>query len=117
MKKTLIAYTFFSLGLLACNSAQAVGMPILAKKHGCYVCHDINTRIVGPGWMEVSKKYKGVAKYTYGGKEYSLENGLVMKVSKGGSGNWGVMPMPAMASDVKDKDIRALVKFILALAK
>ena len=67
--------------------------------------------------MDVSKKYKGVTKYTYGGKEYPLLDGLVMKVSKGGSGNWGTMPMPANSPAVKEADIRELVTFELSLAK
>jgi cytochrome c len=41
-----------------------------------------------------------------------------MKVSKGGSGNWGTMPMPANdPTGKKQDDIKALVKFIAGLAK
>ena len=61
-------------------------------------------------------KYKSATKYTYKDKEYPLEEGLIMKVSKGGSGNWGSMTMPANAPAVKDADIRELVRFILSLA-
>lgn len=104
--------------LMLGDSALAAGMPALAKKHDCTACHDIDKRVVGPSWMEVSRKYKGAAKYTYGGKEYSLEDGLVMKVSKGGSGNWGAMPMPANdANGTKQAEIRELVRFVLNLAK
>ena len=38
--------------------------------------------------------------------------GLVMKVSKGGSGNWGSMPMPANdPSGTKQAEITELIKF------
>jgi len=106
------------VGLMLGDSALATEMPALAKKQDCDVCHDIDKRVVGPAWMEVSGKYKGAAKYTYGGKEYTLEDGLVMKVSKGGSGNWGSMPMPANdPNGTKQAEIRELVKFVLGLAK
>jgi len=105
-------------GLMLGNSAMASGMPALAKKHGCDSCHDIDKRVVGPSWMEVSRKYKGATKYTDRGKEYGLEDGLVMKVSKGGSGNWGTMPMPANDQNgINQAEMKSLVKFVLGLAK
>ena len=67
--------------------------------------------------MDVSKKYKGATKYVYNGKEYPLLDGLVMKVSKGGSGNWGSMPMPANdPSGAHKAEITELVKFEQSLA-
>ena len=67
--------------------------------------------------MDVSKKYKGATRYVYKDKEYTLEDGLAIKVAKGGSGNWGTMPMPANFPAVSEPDIKELVKFILSLAK
>ena len=64
--------------------------------------------------IKLAKKYKGATKYTFGGKEYGLEDGLVMAVSKGTSGNWGSMPMPANdPNGTKQTDMRGLVRFIL----
>ncbi len=103
--------------LMAAGSALATEMPPLAKKNNCVACHSIDKKIVGPAWMDVSKKYKEATKYTYRDKEYPLFEGLVMKVSRGGSGNWGTVPMPANAPAVKDADIRELVQFVLRLAK
>jgi cytochrome c len=103
--------------LVVAESALAVDMPPLAKKYACNACHAIEAKGVGPAWMEVSRAYKGATKYTYREKEYPLQEGLVMKVSKGGAGNWGTMPMPGNASVVKEADITILVQFILGLAK
>ncbi len=55
-------------------------------------------------------------------KEYPLEEGLVMKVSKGGKGNWTAVTggVPMIANDptgAKKAQIEELVKFILGLAK
>ena len=121
--KTDIVAVFATASLIAgsamviATSAAAIDMPELAKINSCTACHAIDKKIVGPAWMDVSKKYKGATKYTYNGKEYGLEEGLIVKVSKGGSGNWGTMPMPANAPAVKAADIKELVQFILRLAK
>lgn len=89
----------------------------LIQKNGCNHCHDIESRVVGPSWMDVSMKYRGVTQYIYHGQEYSLEDGLVIKVSQGGSGNWGSMPMPGNdLPGAKQDEIRKLVKFVLALS-
>jgi len=107
-----------AVGLMVAGSAMAVDMPELAKKNNCIACHAIDKNGIGPAWMEVSKKYKGVAQYTYKGKEYALGEGLMLTVSKGGKGNWGSMPMPANdATDIKQPDIKKLVEFVLSLAK
>ena len=100
------------------GSADEIGMPGVAKRNNCTACHSINKKIVGPAWMAVSMKYKGVDKFEYNGKEYPLVEGLMMKVSQGGSGHWGSMPMPANDyKGAKQADIKALVQFILGLAK
>lgn len=94
------------------------GMPPLAHKNNCVACHAINTRVVGPAWRDVAEKYKGAKTYLYRGKEYPLLDGLVMKVSQGGAGNWGSMPMPPNdPSGSKKAEITELVKFVLGLAK
>ena len=116
--KTIIVSVVAILGLMLGSSALAGGMPALAKKNGCNNCHDIDKKVVGPAWMEVSRKYKGVKTYSFAGKDYSLEEGLMMKVSKGGSGKWASMPMPANdPNGTNQAEMRALVKFVLGLAK
>jgi len=93
-------------------------MPAVAKRHNCPACHSITKKIVGPAWMNVSIKYKGAEKFEYNGKEYPLVEGLMMKVSQGGSGHWGSMPMPANDyKGVMQSDIRELVLFVLGLSK
>lgn len=115
--KSIVVSMITAAGLMATGSAWATDMPPLAKKNNCVACHAIDHKVVGPAWMDVSKKYKNATTYTYKGKEYPLLEGLIMKVSHGGSGNWGSVPMPANSPAVKDADIRELVKFELSLAK
>ena len=94
-------------GLMVAGSAMAAEMPALAKKMNCTACHTIDKKMVGPAWKDVAAKYKGDAK---------AHDALMVKVSKGGSGNWGTMPMPANdAAGTKQAEIKELVDFILAL--
>jgi cytochrome c len=106
-------------GAMAASAASILAAPksrplslaeglALAQKNHCLECHSVDKKIVGPAWMDVSRRYKGVA---------GMEEKLVVKVSTGGYGNWGNIPMPALAPDVKEEDIRALVRFVLSLAQ
>jgi cytochrome c len=95
-------------GLMVAGSTMAADMPDLAKKSNCTSCHAIDKKVVGPAWMEISKKYKGQA---------DAEAKLITKVAKGGAGAWGSMPMPPNAPKVAEADIKTLVEFILGLAK
>ncbi len=100
---------FAAAGLMVAGSAMAVDMPELAKKNGCTACHAIDKKVVGPAWMDVAKKYKG---------DKDAEAKLIVKVSKGGSGNWGSAPMIANdPNGTKQPQIKELVQFVLGLAK
>jgi len=117
--KSIIGSMVAVAGLMVAASVMAEEMPALAKKLNCTACHAIDKKVVGPAWRDVAKKYagSGITKYTYQGKEYPLIEGLVMKVSRGGSGNWGTMPMPANdAGGTKKAEITELIKFIQSLA-
>jgi cytochrome c len=116
----IIAGIVATAGLALAGNAMAVDMPPLAHQLNCTTCHAIDHKIVGPAWQDVADRYTGhgVKTYKYNGKEYPLIEGLVMKVSRGGSGNWGSMPMPANdPSGVHKKEITELVEFEQSLAK
>lgn len=101
----------FWYGLLLCwgASATAVEMPELARKSDCVNCHAIDERLVGPAWMEVSKKYLN---------DPAAEEKLLTRVSKGSSGFFGLIHMPANDPDgKKQEELKILVRFILDLAK
>jgi cytochrome c len=106
------------VGLVLTHGAMAAVMPQLARELNCTSCHAIDHRVVGPAWKDVAVRYKGATVFKYNGRDYPLVEGLVMKVSKGGGGNWGAMPMPANdPNQSKQAEITQLVKFMLGLAK
>lgn len=80
----------------------------LAKQSGCFACHNIEQKRVGPAWNDVSKKYKGDA---------GARDNLIKWVHTGGTGRWQMGTMPAYSPRVPDADIEKLVDFVLSLAK
>src|SRR5271169_4160908 len=90
MKSSIVSMASIA-GLMIARSSMAVDMPPLAHELNCVACHAIDHKVIGPAWKDVAERYtgQGVKTYTYRGIEYPLIEGLVMKVSKGGSGNWG----------------------------
>jgi len=74
----------------------------LLAASGCTGCHAADTRVVGPSFSEIAKKY--------GAEERER---LAAKVRQGSQGTWGSVPMPPNAH-VSDADARALVDWILA---
>ena len=81
----------------------------LAGKSGCLACHKIETKLVGPAWRDVSKRYKG---------DPGAKARLVAKVKAGGKGNWtevtGGVSMPPNSPRVSDGNIEKLVTFVLS---
>ena len=76
----------------------------LAQRSACMTCHAVDKKVVGPAYKDVAAKYKG---------DKTAEAKLIEKVKKGGGGVWGTIPMPPN-SQVKDDDIKTLVKWVLA---
>jgi len=95
----LLSTQAFAAGKVDMAAGQA-----LAQKSGCMGCHKAEGKLVGPGFKEVAAKYKGDKK---------AEAMLIAKVTKGGSGTWGTVPMPPNAA-VKPADMKKLVGWVLA---
>jgi cytochrome c len=88
----------------AASKVDMAGGLALAQKSGCTACHSVDKKIVGPAFKDVSAKYKGNKK---------AHDMLVAKVTNGGSGVWGAVPMPANGK-VAPADMKTLVTWVLA---
>lgn len=80
----------------------------LAKQSGCFACHNIEQKRVGPSWNDISTKYKGDA---------GARDNLIKWTHTGGTGRWQMGTMPAYSPRVPDADIEKLADFVLSLAK
>ena len=125
MKKFLIVFGI-SAFLSACNSSEdqkpeekkadtVASTPALPNDRGleligasdCTTCHAIDKKGIGPAYNDVAQKYENTD---------AVVDTLVSKVLKGGSGNWGTVPMTAHPT-LPEADAREMVKYILSLKK
>ena len=91
---------------------------LLTKQYNCVACHAMSHKVVGPSWVDIAAKYKGVTEFEYFGHSYPLVEGLTIKVSRGGAGHWGSMPMPANdPSGTHQNDMNALVRYVLNVSR
>lgn len=73
----------------------------------CTTCHDIETKKIGPAYVDVAAKYENTD---------AVIDTLVSKVIKGGQGNWGTVPMTPHPT-LPEADAREMVKYIMSLKK
>lgn len=86
-------------------------MPPNATELGCTNCHAMEGKLVGPSWMDISRRYHAKR------NDPAVLDHLVKNVSNGSQDNWGGLPM--VASDPagkKQNQIVEVVKYILALS-
>ncbi len=89
---------------LAQVSAMAISPQALAQEKGCFACHAIDHKVVGPAWKDVAAKYHHNLKYV----PY-----LAKMIKNGNSGIWGSVPMPPQ--NVTQAQAEELARFILSL--
>jgi cytochrome c len=75
----------------------AIASEALAKSNGCVNCHAVDTKKIGPAFKVTAEKYKGKA---------DAEAKLVAEIKAG-------KPHPPVK--VSDDDLKALIKWILAM--
>ncbi|MGC8501375.1 MAG: c-type cytochrome, partial [Leptospirillia bacterium] len=107
MKK--LATSLGILSILALSSASyATSVKDLINANGCFACHSVDTKMVGPSFKMVADKYRG---------QKGADEMLAKKIIAGGNGNWndvtgGVMmpPHPGLSMDQAE----AIAKWVLA---
>ncbi len=103
MQKSFIALALLSSAFFTAAQADEA----MAQKYACIACHQIEAKLIGPGYKEVAAKYKGDA---------NAPQMLFDKVRAGGTGVWGDMVMlPHPAETLPDEDLKALITWILSL--
>lgn len=86
------------------TTAQVKDMQAFAQQKGCFACHDINTKKVGPAFKDVAKRFAG---------QPNIEEELAKRIKNGGVGTWGQVPMPPQ--NVTEQEAKDLAKWILSL--
>lgn len=74
----------------------------LARSKNCFACHTMDRKVVGPAFNDVMKKYRG---------DPAAAEYLAQKITRGGAGVWGRIPMPA--NILSSSETRELVVWLL----
>ena len=94
----------------AAQNAQAPPAEVLAKNSGCFECHAVERKVVGPAYRDIADRYRDDAR---------AREILFDKVRNGGKGNWTKLtrgvPMPAHGGRLTDDEIGRLVGWVLSL--
>jgi len=93
----VISAAIFSTNALAQDASK------LAQQKNCLACHQLDKKLVGPAYKEVSAKYKG---------RKDAEAYLVKKIREGSNGVWGPIPMPPN-STVNAAEAKTLAHWVL----
>ncbi len=88
-------------------SADAEKALELIAGSDCMACHAIDRKLIGPSYEEVAAKYEATD---------AVIDTLIHKIQKGGTGNWGNIPMTPHP-DLSDADAKTMVHYILSLKK
>ena len=91
---------------LSDNPDYTKGLALIAGSD-CLTCHKVAEKNIGPAYEEVAAKYENT--------DDNIEM-LAGKIIKGGSGNWGAIPMTPHTS-LSEADAEQMVKYILLLKK
>jgi len=91
---------------LSSNPEYQKGLALVAGSD-CLTCHKTSEKNIGPAYKDVAAKYENT--------EANVKM-LAAKIIKGGSGNWGAIPMTPHPQ-LKQEDVEQMVKYILLLKK
>jgi cytochrome c len=86
-------------------AGPALADPALATAKNCMTCHAVDKKLVGPSYKEVGAKYAG---------QKDAVDKLAAKITKGGAGVWGPVPMPANPQ-VSDAEAKKLAAWVLTM--
>ena len=86
----------------AAANADTAALQQSFTKNNCAACHAPAAKGVGPSNVDIAKKYK----------DQDVLAKLSAKVKNGGSGAWGMIPMPPHPQ-VPDAEINRLVQWML----
>jgi len=92
MKRVFLVIASLAAGIAV--STPALADLQLATAKNCMACHAVATKLVGPSYKDVAAKYAG---------QKDAVDKLAAKITKGGSGVWGPVPMPANAQVSADE--------------
>jgi cytochrome c len=92
----------------AAQAASAGDMVKLARSEGCFSCHAIDHKKIGPAYAAIAQRYA---------HDPNALTILQDAILNGHQGTWGLIPMPAYAPDgyLNPQQARDLARWILSI--
>ena len=103
MKKIVSSLIIFLV--FAANNVLANDAKKLIKKNSCLACHSVKLKVLGPSFIDIANKYEN---------NINNQQILAQKIKKGGSGNWGKIPMMPHPN-ITNEELNLMVRWILNL--
>jgi cytochrome c len=103
----MMACTQAAMAAPALSAKEAAAANELAKNNGCFSCHALDEKIVGPAYSKVAAKYSD---------DKDAAASLAQSIRNGSAGKWGRAAMPPHASMSQD-DINLLARWVLTIQK
>jgi cytochrome c len=110
MKRYRNGWRVLALGvtLVLGAAARAEGdVAELARDRGCFSCHSVEQKLVGPAFVSVAEKYAG---------QPDAAEELALSIRNGSISKWGRIPMPAHGS-LAAEDVQRLATWVLSLGR
>jgi cytochrome c551/c552 len=86
--------------------ATVLDAQTIASKMGCFQCHNVDKKVIGPAYKDVALKYA---------KDPKAMDRVRQQIVNGGSGKWGTVPMPGYGHALlSPEQIDALAKWVLS---
>jgi cytochrome c551/c552 len=80
------------------------GAKMIMIQRGCFNCHLIDKKLIGPAYKDVAAKYAG---------NPDAAARIRKQILQGGSGQWGPIPMPPFAA-ISEDDIRVITDWVMS---
>ena len=100
----LPAFQSAAAELQMCDSHGLVRGAEIAMEKGCFGCHTLSSKRVGPPYREIAAKYASHS---------TSVAALAKKIKNGGSGVWGTATMPP--NPISEEEAEILARWIQSL--
>lgn len=86
------------------HAAQAIPDLELARANGCYSCHSVTEKVVGPAFNDIASKYAA---------DKDAAAGLAQSIKNGSRSKWGRIPMPAHPG-LSNEELKTLSTWVMS---
>ena len=99
------AFVLTASGMTGVHADEVAAMTDFVRANGCFSCHSVSEKIVGPSFQSISSKYAG---------DKDAAASLVQSIRNGSIGKWGSRAAMPPNSAISNEDLNKLAKWVLS---